>query len=68
MGSIKGTISITLLLIIVCYGVLLIMSSVSRAPFPFELSLFCTACFIVSGGLRLALIINRPRRRGKSRR
>ena len=62
MASIKGTISITLLLIIICYSILLVMSYISRAPFPFMLSLFCTACFLVSGALRLVLIIYRPHR------
>jgi len=67
MASVKGTISITLLLIIICYCVLLVMSYISRSPFPFALSLFCTACFMVSGALRLVMIIYRPRRRGPRR-
>jgi|GEM_PF-2263298 hypothetical protein len=60
MASVKGTISVTLLLIIICYGVLLIMSFVSHAPFPFMLSLFCTGCFLISGALRLVMVIYRP--------
>jgi uncharacterized membrane protein len=68
MASVKGTISLTLLLIIICYCILVIMSIISHSPFPFMLSIFCTVCFLISGALRLMMVIykpSKPRRRSR---
>lgn len=64
-SSIQGTIITTLLLVVCCQSALLAISLISHMPFPFALSLFCTVCFLISGILRI-LIIVRPE--NKSRR
>jgi len=56
-GSIQGIIITTLSLIILCQCTLLAISSISHMPFPYELSLFCTICFLISGVLRIFIIL-----------
>jgi hypothetical protein len=63
-SSIQGVVIMTLLLIIICHCALLVISSISHMPFPYTLSLFCTICFLISGILRVYIIL-RPENRSK---